>query len=93
MLICSVKPKNVNSEKEAIALADVILDLTDEVTSMTNRYQRTNKIKLLAAKMDHFRKRCVRKGWQSPLDMLLEAFEMIEEAKVEGDNYINHIDF
>ena len=87
MLICALKVITVNGEKEAILLSETILDLVDEVTSMTNPWQRKAKINALSAKMEHFRKRCVRKGWQEPLDRLETADQMIEEAEAETVSY------
>lgn len=89
MLICSIKVSDVMDEKSAGILADSLLDVVDEVSSMSNRWQRNKKIARLSAKMEHFRKRCVRKGWQKPLDQLKEAFEIIEESKDEMEGFKN----
>ena len=89
MLICMIKVSDVMDEVQAIDMSENLLDLCEEVTSMSDRYLSTKKIKTLGAKMTHFRKRCVRKGWQAPLDNIQEAFAMLQEAEQEAENFTN----
>ena len=89
MLICALKISDVTDESMAIDMAEKLLDIAEEVCSMSDRYLKTKKIKLLGSKMEHFRKRCVRKGWQDPLNKLQESFEMVKESKEEADNFTN----
>jgi hypothetical protein len=89
MLICALKISDVTDESMAIDMSEKLLDLSEEVCSMPDRYLRTKKIKVLGAKMEHFRKRCVRKGWQEPLNRLQECFEMLKEAEQEAESFTN----
>jgi len=89
MLICMIKVSAVNTEAEALDMSENLLDMAEEVTSMSDRYLSTKKIKTLGSKMTHFRKRCVRKGWQAPLDKIQEAFAMLQEAEQEAENFTN----
>ena len=89
MLICTIRISDVIDETMAIDMAENLLDIAEEVCSMSNRYLKNKKIKLLGAKMEHFRKRCVRKGWQQPLGRLKECFEILKEAEDEMESFTN----
>ena len=84
MLLCHIILDDITSEVIAQDVVEILLDKAIEVKSAQRG--RTKKIRFLVGKMEAVRLKCVRKGWDKPLQDLKVGFEMMKEANEEMDN-------
>ena len=89
MLLCHIVLDDITDEKIATDVVEILLDKAIEVKSAQRG--RTKKIKHLVGKMEAVRLKCIRKGWERPLNDLKVGFEMMKEAKVEMDNLFSEM--
>ena len=84
-------PSECKTESDAEIMAEEMMDAVDEVTSMQNRGSKSKAIKGLSAKLEHLRKKCMRKSWKSPLLVLKKGFIILKATKAEEDMYFNQL--
>jgi len=71
----------LTSEKEAIAVAERLLD--DAIDASEASRAKSQKIKRCKSKIMRVQKKCVVKNWKKPIEILKRGFDMLEEASAE----------
>ena len=84
-------PSECKTESDAEVMAEEMMDSVDEVSSMQARGSRAKAIRSLSSKLEHLRKKCMRKGWKAPLLILKKGFIILKAVRVSEDSYINEL--
>ena len=71
----------LTSEKEAIAVAERLLD--DAIDASEASRGKSQKIKRCKSKIMRVQKKCIVKNWKKPIETLRRGFDMLEEASAE----------